>query len=53
MTSEKVLKTASVFGVLAVSIGAFGAHGAVGGGWLGGMENMVHSAWFMVPHDAT
>lgn len=27
MTSEKVLKTASVFGVLAVSIGAFGAHG--------------------------
>jgi uncharacterized membrane protein YgdD (TMEM256/DUF423 family) len=27
MTSEKALKTASVFGVLAVSIGAFGAHG--------------------------
>tara|TARA_B110000211_G_C14060827_1_gene545427 strand:+ start:1745 stop:2116 length:372 start_codon:yes stop_codon:yes gene_type:complete len=27
MTSEKVLKIASVFGVLAVSIGAFGAHG--------------------------
>jgi|TARA_B110000902_G_scaffold127487_1_gene148635 uncharacterized membrane protein YgdD (TMEM256/DUF423 family) len=27
MTSEKVLKTASVFGVLAVAIGAFGAHG--------------------------
>ena len=27
MTSVKVLKTASVFGVLAVVIGAFGAHG--------------------------